>query len=226
MVATDPRLEAIAADVRRDEPDTGRLDIAATASAVGVEVRAVDLGRHLLATVFDDVIVLNSNESLTLGRNRFAFAHELAHILVTRGRMPWVSKRDEEWWADWFAHDLVLPRRLLADGVRTRRLLLFDDAAEHRTLALQLAALHSERSVLRIGDDVICSWCGESEFFVSCECRRYRDCPQALLELPYFVAPTAVHLDQLQLFETNDFPAALWAALVRRDTETHFADRG
>ena len=221
MVATDPRLEAIAAEVRRDERESGRLDIAATAAAVGVGVRPVDLGPHLLATVFDDVIVLNSNESLTRGRSRFAFAHELAHVLVNRGWMPWVNKRDEEWWADWFAHELVLPRRWLSDRVRSRQLLVFDDPAEHRTLALQLAALHCQRAVLRIGDEIICSWCGESEFFASCECRRYRERPQTLSELPFFIAPTAVHLDQLQLFDTDDFVAALWALLVRRETRAY-----
>jgi IrrE N-terminal-like domain len=214
VIADDPRVEALAAQVRRPKPSSPRLDIEATAAAAEVEIRWADLGVNLLATVFGDVVVLNSHDQVTPGRRCFGFAHELGHVLIRRGHMPWVGPWDEEWWADWFAHELIFPRSWLRDPQRFSQLLLFDDPAEHRTLALQLATLRSRKAVLFVDNQVVCAACGENAFFPACECRYYRDRTSAWTSLPRFVPPSSVCLGQLQLFQTEDVATALWTVLV------------
>jgi hypothetical protein len=112
--------------------------------------------------------------------------------------MPWIRRKDEEWWADWFACELILPRQWLR-GTRSRRQLrLFaDEVADHKTLALQLAALSPEH-VWRAGDEVICGRCGDSAFFDDCTCRDYRLDAELLGQLPELISPE-VSAEQLSL---------------------------
>lgn len=205
----DPRLERLANEVRRPDPRTSRLDIHRTAGDLGVTVVGADLGDHLLGATFGNKVVLSSNSRLTEGRRRFVFAHEVAHVLIARGRMPWVDRRTEEWWADWFAHELIFPRVWLADGFASSQLTLWDDPAERSTLALQLASVRDESpQVFRVGEVVHCRRCGESPFFAHCECRPYRDDPFAALSLPEFVIRPAVCRGQLTLFDPRSVRGA------------------
>jgi hypothetical protein len=213
MVASDSRLEALAAEVRIGDDD-GRLDVAATASQLGIPLRETDLGDYVEGVMLDGVIVLNRAHS-SPGRKRFSFAHEVAHVLISRRQMPWGERRNEEWWADWFAQELIYPRRWLRDPGCWDQLSHFDDPAEFRTLALQLGALHVETKVVRVEDDVLCSWCGEREFFATCECRRYRHEGAWLDELPLFHAPSFLTVHQLQLFPSAEPYESLWRVLVR-----------
>jgi hypothetical protein len=212
MVAADPRLEVLAADVRRADSE-GRLDITTTADLLGVTLREAELGDYVEAVMLDGVIVLNRNWP-SPGRRRFAFAHEVGHLLVSRGGMPWVKRKSEEWWADWFAHELVFPKRWLREK-RWEQLRLFNDPAERQTIALHLASSpHGNSAVLRVDDAVVCARCGDRTLFDGCQCQRFRNGDQAMHLLPALMHPD--HLQhQLRLFETDDDPfALLWRHLV------------
>jgi IrrE N-terminal-like domain len=224
MVASDPRLEVLAADVRTADVE-GRLDIDATADRLGVAVREAELGDYVEAVMLNGVIVLNRMSS-SLGRRRFTFAHEVGHLLISRGRMPWVDRRSEECWADWFAHELVFPKRWLREK-RWEQLCLFNDPAERRTIALHLACSAGANSaVLRVDDAVVCARCGDRKLFDDCECQRFRGDDHAMNLLPTLMdADYFQH--QLHLFETDDEPfEALWRHLVVRLCDAQPSDAG
>lgn len=212
METTDARIEKIAARVRRSRTD-GRIDPEAIAAALGIDLVEADLGDYLLAVTFDNRVVLTSNTRVSPARRRFAFGHEIGHALVDRGLTPWVEARQEEWWVDWFAHELVFPRQWLRERASWRQLQLFHEPAERRTIALHLAALNGSPEVFLVGEAVLCSWCGEEPFFFDCQCRRYREDAIARDRLPSIRLPGPVHLDQLQLFDDADSRDLLNACL-------------
>jgi Zn-dependent peptidase ImmA (M78 family) len=191
VAPADPRLAELAATIRHCEPRSLRLSIDATAAAAGVKVREADLGSVLLAANFADTVVLNIHGGVSSARRRFSFAHEMAHVLIRRGQMPWVPRREEEWWADWFACELILPRQWLRGRRSPRQLRLFaDKVADHKTVALQLAGV-SAQHVWRAGNEVICGRCGDSAFFDDCACREYRLDPDLLGQLPELIGAEA-----------------------------------
>jgi hypothetical protein len=213
MVATDSRLAELALQVRVAD-ELGRLDVAATAARNHVEVRTTDLAGSAEAVAIDGRIILHHGFT-SEGRRRFVFAHELAHLLVERGAMPWVTRRREEQWADWFAHECVMPSRILRDR-HWAQLRLFDDPAEQRTLAMHLASRAREQpTVLRVDGTVVCGSCGDRSFNPECACEEFRHNSSARGRLPEMRPITSVNLNQLQLFATADDPfRALWREIV------------
>lgn len=198
MAAADPRLAELAKTIRHCEPRSRRLSIDATATAAGVEVRMASLGGVLLAASFSDTVVLNADRRVSAARRRFSFAHEVAHVLMRRGQMPWVGRKEEERWADWFACELVVPLQWLRRAKSLRQLrLVADEVADARTLALQLAALSSQR-IWKAGGEVICGHCGDSAFSDGCTCRDYRLDARRLAQLPELIGPD-VSAQQLTL---------------------------
>jgi hypothetical protein len=137
-----------------------RLDIPLVAARLSVEIVERDLGEHLLGLTLDNRrMLLHSDRRRLRGAQRLlVFAHELAHVLRRRGHFPQVSDRDEEWFADWFARELVLPR------VAARRAWSEAELAawhvDYDTVALQLAALGAVPQVIRNGHRVLCGLCG------------------------------------------------------------------
>lgn len=185
VVASDPRLEVVAADVRVADAD-GRLDIARTAQRLGVSLRHAELGDYVDGVMVNNAIVLNRGFS-SLRRQRFTFAHEVGHLLISRGTMPWVDRRTEEWWADTFAHELVLPKRWLQER-QWGQLRPFTDAAERRAIAVHLAGLSGNAmTLLRVDDAVICARCGDRSLFADCRCQQIRNDPKAIDMLPALV---------------------------------------
>lgn len=211
MVAADPRLEALAFRVRVPNA-VGRLDIEETARQHEIELRTADLRGSAEAVTVDGLVILNDSFP-TEGRRRFVFAHELAHLLIARGSMPWVRRQREEQWADWFAHECVMPSRWLREGC-WHQLRLFDDPAERQTLAMHLASHSRTPAVLRVDGNVICGSCGDRSFGTGCACEPFRESPDARWRLPELSWTHEVNLDQLQLFATDDLFAALWRELV------------
>jgi hypothetical protein len=213
MIATDPRLEVLAEDVRVGD-SVGRLSPEETASRLGVRIRHAALGVHVEALTVEGVIVLNE-QFRSQGRRRFAFAHEVGHVLIERGSMPWATRRTEERWADWFAHECVFPRHWLHDR-RWEQLLLFDDSAERETIGMHLVSARHPSTIIRVDDTVICGACGDRQLFEGCECDFYRSDRQAFESLPCLRPTSEMSVNQLRLFDAEDaaFLDALWRHLV------------
>jgi hypothetical protein len=213
MVATDPRLAVLAEDVRVSDP-IGRLSPERTAERLGVRIRHAALGVHVEALTVDGVIVLNE-QFRSPGRRRFAFAHEVGHLLIERGSMPWATRRTEERWADWFAHECVFPRHWLHDR-RWEQLPLFDDSAERETVGMHLVSGRHADTIIRVDDTIICGACGDRQLFAGCECDHYRSDREALESLPSMRPTSELNVNQLRLFDaqaTDPFDA-LWRHLV------------
>lgn len=106
--------EALADEVR--PRGVTPVDPGIVASSLGVRVEARLMPASVLgATPSDARVVIN--EALDEPRRRFVLAHELAHVLVKRGRAKFVDARTEERFADAFAEALLVPARALADVV-------------------------------------------------------------------------------------------------------------
>jgi hypothetical protein len=184
------------------------LDIERTAGAAGVVVHEANLGSVLVAASFGDSVVLNKDHPSGTVRRAFAFAHELAHVLIRTGRMPWVDQSHEELWADWFACELVVPKRWLRGKIRPQQIqLLLEHVSDRRTLALQMATVAAQTSVWaqniwRDGDDVICARCGDAWFFHRCSCLAYRRDRKLVEALPQLIPSPSVR-GQLVLFGSS-----------------------
>jgi hypothetical protein len=155
----------------------------------------------LLAANFEDTVILNSRRNISAGRLRFSFAHELAHVLIRRRQMPWVRRKDEEWWADWFACELIFPRKWLRGKLSWQFRISARQVGDLRVVALQLAA-ESQPQLWRADDEVICGRCGDSVRFDDCPCRRYRADTDLRRELPNLIAARPL-FHQLSLFATD-----------------------
>lgn len=94
----------LAAEVRR--PTRGKLDLRATLRELEVTMRTRTLPETLWGlTVGTGAILVNSR---LCGADRlYAAAHEIAHVLVRRGRCRVRSRADEEAFADAFAQALL-----------------------------------------------------------------------------------------------------------------------
>jgi hypothetical protein len=209
VVASDPRLQTLAASIRIADHD-GRLDLVATASQLEVPLRYADLGEYVEAVLLNGAVVLNGS-SPSPGRRRFAFAHEAGHVLMSRGRMPWVDRRSEELWADWFAHELTFPRRWLREG-RWEQLRLFADPAERQTIAAHLASSSLRGDVvLRVDDAVVCGRCGNRHLLDGCDCRRFRDGELGIDSLPSLVNANQLAISVDLLVDADETPLdTLW----------------
>jgi hypothetical protein len=215
MIASDPRLQTLAAGIRIADHD-GRLDVAGTADRLEVPLRHAELGEYVEAVLLNGVVVLNRS-SPSPGRRRFAFAHEVGHVLMSRGQMQWVDRRSEELWADWFAHELTFPRRWLREGW-WKQLRLFADPAERQTIASHLASFSPQGdAVLRVDDAVVCGRCGNRQLLDGCDCRRFRDGELRLDSLPSLINANQLALDVDPLVDADETPFdAVWRQAVAR----------
>jgi IrrE N-terminal-like domain len=146
------------------------LNIERTAALLRIELAERDLGATLMGLTLDARRVF-IHGALPRPRKLFVFAHEIAHVLRRRGWFATIPARDEEWLADWFARELLLPRRWLDAGSVRRQ-----DAAdvELETLALQLAVVGQAPSIMRLGDRILCRHCGTAPRLWGCPCREAR----------------------------------------------------
>lgn len=172
-------------DRRPDRLEAFRIN--RVAGRARVEVRRRALGDTLLGLTLDaDRVLVNSR--LSAAEANFTFAHELAHILLRRGCFARLPASREEWFADRFAHELLLPRRWVwgasADEVRwlsQRRWLAVE------TLAIQLGESDRVPSVFRSRGRVYCRRCSHRHVLPGCECRLFRapeSRPRAIERLP------------------------------------------
>ena len=85
---------------------------------LGVKVTTAHLSPTLWGVAWgtDEIIV---NSDLPSPERRFALAHELAHIGQARGFVS-ENHRNEEWLADWFSRELLLPIGQLDECHRLR----------------------------------------------------------------------------------------------------------
>jgi hypothetical protein len=147
-----------------------KLDIERTAARLNVGIEQLHLGEHLLGLTLDDRRVL-IHDGLVGAERSFVFAHEVAHVLRRRGYFPSVGRSAEEWFADWFARELVLPRRALRAYSEAQL------AAWHvsfDTVALQFAALNQAPPIMRNGPRVLCRQCGTTDHHPGCQCGGWR----------------------------------------------------
>jgi hypothetical protein len=120
--------------------------------------------------------VVHLNSELPSAHQNFALAHELAHFVVRGEDVD--TGGDEELWADWFGHELLLPRVELAASLPTEwaKLTSSDDIPE-MTLGAQILRLHG-LPILRCSDGtVVCRNCGHRRlglFGNGCPCLPYR----------------------------------------------------
>lgn len=136
-----PLAEALADEVR----PLGALpvDPITVASSLGIRIEARPMADGVLgATPSDARIVIN--DGLDEPRRRVVIAHEMAHVLVKRGRATFASPRIEERFADAFAEALLVPATALGDIVDV------DHAARHLGVTPTIVAARAERLGRRI----------------------------------------------------------------------------
>ncbi len=148
-----------------------RLDIECAAARLDVSIIWRDLGEHLLGLTMDDGEML-LHDRLAGAERAFVFAHELAHVLRRRGRFRSVGTASEEWFADWFARELVLPRRVARQPLSDAQLAALH--VSYETVALQRAVLDEMPRLMRKGERVLCRECGTARYRPGCECTPWR----------------------------------------------------
>jgi hypothetical protein len=178
-----------------------RLDIDRTVRRLGIRVLWRDLGQQLLGLTLDDRRILLHSRRVKGARGLFVFAHELAHVLRRRGQFAAVAADDEEWFADWFACELVLPRRWLEH--RAPHELARALGADREILALQLSVLQRAPRLMRHRKRVLCRSCGTYQHTPGCQCGPVRrgatDNWRALLDVRNLQMLLATHSSQDQI---------------------------
>jgi hypothetical protein len=160
-----------------------RLDIEVVAGRLGIRVIRRDLGAALrgLAASEDTVLL---HQRLTPAMAAFTFAHEVGHVLHRRGSFRGLRRVDEEWFADWFARELLLPRDWL-QFTRWRAGGLAALGAGVETVALQLAVLGRAPGLMRYRERVLCRTCGSRLHRWTCPCATFRQAShRAVSQLP------------------------------------------
>lgn len=145
----------------------------AASARLGVRIRRGRMeaaGDLLGLSIGGDTIVLYSSIASRQAQ-RWVIAHELAHILVQRNTLPRCLE-SEEWTADWFARELLAPRRLLraAPGMSdSSAALLFDVDVIH--VMLQRMRISESPDVAIHNGIVLCPRCGHRQLLPNCPCR-------------------------------------------------------
>jgi hypothetical protein len=160
-----------------------KLDIARVAARLRIDVREEDLGRELLGLTLGSGGVL-LHRRLRGAARAFVFAHEVAHVLRRRALFRSLPRSQEEWFADWFARELVLPRPLARRPVHHAKLAALHVTSE--TLALQLSAMGMAPPLMRNGSRVLCRACGTRQHRRDCECATCRRDVKKCWTLPDF----------------------------------------
>jgi hypothetical protein len=200
-------VDAFVATVHTNRPR--RLDPVGLARTLAIEMSRRDLGETLLGLTLDENRML-LHRKLRGARLAFVFAHELAHIQCRRGAFRGLARSDEEWFADWFARELLLPRRWLLDRDRWPRTQLGSLCVDGETAALQLAALGSGPALMRNGSRVLCRRCGTRTYDWHCHCRAWRTRTD-IRELP--------DLRQLELLYTPPRWRSAWLRFPQWETD-------
>lgn len=169
---TRPRLgehaEVVAIQLRRR---IGRIDVDATAAAIDVELLEHRFRGPVRGAAIAGQTVLLDDRLRGASRD-WVFAHELGHVLVQR-REVCVAGREEEWFADYFAGCLLLPKPWLdRDGVGPR--LARRTGVGDWLVALRLAVHGRAPSLLQAGRSVLCATCGVRCHDPRCRCSLHR----------------------------------------------------
>jgi len=160
-------------------------EIEPTARRVGVRVERRRLGRELMGlTLGADRILLNRSNPYG-GSMAFTFAHELAHVLERCGAFSVAAPAGPEWFADFFAREILVPRRwLLRDGPDRIEWLTTRRWAGPSIVALQAARCDLAPAVFRYEETVLCRDCGERHPIPGCPCVAIRARPGRVRRLP------------------------------------------
>lgn len=166
-------------------------------SEVTLETRLLE-PRLLGLTIDRERVLLNS----TLGGSlaAFTFAHELGHVYRRRGYFPGLRRGEEEWFADWFAREMVFPRRWLGREWHVGQLAALH--VDRVTVALQLAVVGRAPALMRAGDRILCKTCGSRNHRSGCPCVGYRTSLRSnrlLPELPPFRGTFQPRFQQLSM---------------------------
>jgi hypothetical protein len=184
-VVTGPLAREIDAIVSHLRPEPfAAFRIERVARSLRLELRRRRLGDRLHGVTLDERRVL-LNRRLTGSDAVFTFAHEVAHILARRGHFHTLPRAQEEWFADRFAHELVLPRSWLT-GASSAQLRRLSHARwlPAETFAVQLAAIDRAPRLFRSGSAVYCRHCGHRHTLPGCDCRSHRQRHSAAETIP------------------------------------------
>lgn len=177
----DPRVIRLTAMLRgaADGEDVAR----AAACQLSLCIREAALPKSVRAMLVSGrTVVLNSG--LDQRGQRLALSHEIGHALVMAGRCPWVTRDDEERFADTFARELLAPaKELQARGSLHK---LADQWNVDLVVILaQLSHVGALPPLIRTDEgSVICAACGTEERLQGCPCRTARKSPH---QVPLFV---------------------------------------
>jgi Zn-dependent peptidase ImmA (M78 family) len=165
----DPRLVELANGLRVRTPNSAAVDVMAIADRIGVPVSFAYLGDSLEGLFFGTPQRIVINATLAPPELRVALAHELGHVLVARGRMPWVVRAREEAACDRFAFELVAPARnvALSDGPGSAAAAF---AVPVHVALVQLQRAGALPSLIRWRDKVLCADCGSRRLSTLCVC--------------------------------------------------------
>jgi Zn-dependent peptidase ImmA (M78 family) len=105
-----------------------------------------------------------SEDDLTL-----TLAHELAHVLIRQGAAQLPVTMDEEWFADCFAHEFLLPTAVLRSLPLDRRF----PGIPRETVALQIARANRVQGLVTTDlGQLMCTICGHRRGRHWCICQR------------------------------------------------------
>lgn len=160
-------------------------EIEPTARRLGVRVERRRLGRELLGlTLGADRILLNRSHPPGTSAV-FTFAHELAHVLERRGVFSVAAPAGPEWFADFFAREILVPRQwLLRDGPDRIEWLTTRRWAGPSIVALQAARCNLAPALFRQEETVLCRDCGDRHPIPGCRCVAIRARPGRVRRLP------------------------------------------
>ena len=156
--------------------------LARAASVLGVRVTTAPLSPTLWGLTWNaDEVTINSQ--LSEREQRFAFAHELAHVGQARGYMI-DGPRVGEWIADWFARELLAPLRQVArhlsggnvvhhHGLVQR--LVENLQVPESTVLLQAALLGAAPRMWTYNGRVLCCRCGDRTPLPGCPCLTFSE---------------------------------------------------
>jgi hypothetical protein len=128
----------------------------------------------LQGLALDGRLIVVASWITSLTQRKWVLAHELGHVLVQRGRLPHCYE-SEEWTADWFARELLVPVSHLAalpqlshEAAAER----FDVDVAH--VILQRMRLAGVTEPVIYDNQVLCPECGHCQFLPRCSCASLR----------------------------------------------------
>jgi hypothetical protein len=190
---------------------------------VVLETQALQPG--LLGLTLDSERVL-LNQGLSGSLAAFTFAHELAHVYRRRGYFAGLRVREEEWFADWFAREMLLPRSWLSQSWRAQHLAALHIDSE--TAALQLSVLGRAPAIMRVRNRVLCRTCGTQHHRAGCQCATIRSAPSSIIQAlppgPNFKWRVSHSFQQLAMFKAPFDPPRNSMALLKERDAAHLAD--